>query len=83
MATSSGCFRTDECSPCVTDDEGRTIAGVMATGTYTSINLATADRAAVRVRDCAFRDPPGNLLRISRLPGEAVKRSGIVCRAGG
>ena len=26
-----------------------------------------ADRAAVRVRDCAFRDPAGNLIRINEL----------------
>jgi hypothetical protein len=49
MATSSGCFRTDErCPPLPgdTDDERRTIAEMMAKGTYASINLATADRPA-------------------------------------
>jgi hypothetical protein len=46
MAMSSGCFRTDECRPPppgVTDDERRTIAEMMAKGTYASFNLATAD----------------------------------------
>jgi hypothetical protein len=45
MATSSGCFRTDESDPRpgVIDDERRTIAEMLAEGTYASINLATAD----------------------------------------
>ena len=73
--------------PGVTDDERRTIAEMMAKGTYASINLATrdVDRAFERlqagdaevvqeptdqpygVRDCAFRDPAGNLIRIQEL----------------
>ena len=74
--------------PGITDDERRTIAEMMAKGTYASINLATADldatfervQASVAevvqeptdqpygVRDCAFRDPAGNLMRINELP---------------
>jgi catechol 2,3-dioxygenase-like lactoylglutathione lyase family enzyme len=74
-------------SPGVTDDERRTIAEMMAKGTYASINLATkdlddtferlqaGDADAVQepieqpygVRDCAFRDPAGNLIRIQEL----------------
>ena len=70
--------------PGVTDDERRTIAEMMAKGTYASINLATknldetfeklqaGDAEVVQeptdqpygVRDCAFRDPAGNLIRI-------------------
>ncbi len=71
--------------PGVTDDERRTIAEMMAKGTYASINLATpdvdgtferlqaSDAAEVvqeptdqpyGLRDCAFRDPAGNLIRI-------------------
>jgi len=73
--------------PGVTDDERRTIAEMMAKGTYAGINLATRDLAAtferlqVRdvdvvqeptdqpwgVRDCAVRDPAGNLIRIQEL----------------
>ena len=74
-------------TPGVTDDERRTIAEMMAKGTYSSINLATADLDALferlqagdaevvqeptdqpyGVRDCAFRDPAGNLIRIQEL----------------
>ena len=75
-------------APGVTDDEHRTIAEMMAKGTYASINLATKDldRAFERlqasdaaevvqeptdqpygIRDCAFRDPAGNLIRIQEL----------------
>jgi uncharacterized glyoxalase superfamily protein PhnB len=74
-------------SPGVTDDERRTIAEMMAKGTYASINLATADLDSAferlqasdaevvqepteqpyGVRDCAFRDPAGNLIRIQEL----------------
>ena len=74
-------------APGVTDDERRTIAEMMAKGTYASINLATADLDATferlqssgaelvqepieqpyGVRDCAFRDPAGNLIRIQEL----------------
>ena len=73
-------------SPGITDDERRTIAEMMAKGTYASINLATrdvddtfarlqADAEVVQepidqpygIRDCAVRDPAGNLLRIQEL----------------
>ena len=74
-------------TPGITDDERRTIAEMMAKGTYTSINLATSDLdgtfARVQagdaevvqepteqpygIRDCAFRDPAGNLIRIQEL----------------
>ena len=74
-------------TPGITDDERRTIAEMMAKGTYASINLATndidgtferlqaGDAEVVQeptdqpygVRDCAFRDPAGNLVRIQEL----------------
>ena len=74
-------------TPGVTDDERRTIAEMMAKGTYASINLATKDVGAIfkrlqasdaevvqepteqpyGVRDCAFRDPAGNLIRANEL----------------
>jgi len=70
--------------PGVTDDERRTIAEMMAKGTYGWILLATKDldgtfgrlqagdaevvqeptKQPYGVRDCAFRDPAGNLIRI-------------------
>ncbi|HUB03676.1 MAG TPA: VOC family protein [Solirubrobacteraceae bacterium] len=74
-------------APGLTDEERRTIAEMMAKGTYASINLATSDvdgtferlqasDAAEVVqeptdqpyglRDCAFRDPAGNLIRIQQ-----------------
>ena len=73
--------------PGVTDDERRTIAEMMAKGTYGWILLATADLTATfdkvqaggaevvqeptkqpyGIRDCAFRDPAGNLVRIQEL----------------
>ena len=73
--------------PGITDDERRTIAEMMAKGTYAGIVLATkdldgtfaklqADGAEVvqeptdqpyGVRDCAIRDPAGNLIRIQEL----------------
>ena len=73
--------------PGITDDERRTIAEMMAKGTYASINLATADLDGTfqrlqsgdaevvqeptdqpyGIRDCAFRDPAGNLIRIQEL----------------
>jgi uncharacterized glyoxalase superfamily protein PhnB len=76
-----------EATPGVTDDERRTIAEMMAKGTYASINLATADldetferlqsggaevvqeptEQPYGVRDCAFRDPAGSLMRIQEL----------------
>jgi uncharacterized glyoxalase superfamily protein PhnB len=74
-------------NPGITDDERRTIAEMMAKGTYAGINLATKDldgtfeRLQARdadivqepmdqpygVRDCAVRDPAGNLIRIQEL----------------
>jgi catechol 2,3-dioxygenase-like lactoylglutathione lyase family enzyme len=71
-------------SPGVTEDEKRTIAGMMAKGTYATMLLATEDLDAAfekiqasgaeiveepteqpyGVRDCAIRDPAGNLLRV-------------------
>ena len=74
--------------PGVTDDERRTIAEMMAKGTYAAILLATVDLDDVfarlqagdaaevvqepteqpyGVRDCAVRDPAGNLIRIQEL----------------
>jgi catechol 2,3-dioxygenase-like lactoylglutathione lyase family enzyme len=73
--------------PGITDDERRTIAEMMAKGTYGWILLATRDldvtferleasgaeivqeptEQPYGVRDCAFRDPAGNLIRISEL----------------
>ncbi|KGM17447.1 VOC family protein [Actinotalea fermentans] len=72
--------------PGLTDDERRTIAELMAKGSYASIVLAADDVdrafAAVEatgaevaqepadqpygVRDCAFRDPAGNMVRIQQ-----------------
>ncbi|MFC3962478.1 VOC family protein [Nocardia jiangsuensis] len=74
--------------PGVTEDEKRTIAEMMAKGTYASVLLATEDldRAFAKVsatggieivqepteqpygvRDCAVRDPAGNMVRIQQL----------------
>jgi catechol 2,3-dioxygenase-like lactoylglutathione lyase family enzyme len=70
--------------PGITDEERRTIAEMMAKGTFAGINLATkdVDRTFAElqagdadvvqeptdqpwgVRDCAFRDPAGNMIRI-------------------
>jgi catechol 2,3-dioxygenase-like lactoylglutathione lyase family enzyme len=71
-------------TPGITEDERRTIAEMMAKGTYAGINLATPDVDATfgrlqatdaevvqeptdqpwGIRDCAFRDPAGNMIRI-------------------
>jgi len=71
-------------SPGVTDEEERTIAEMMAKGTYAIMLLATPNLDATferiqasgaevveeptmqpyGVRDCAVRDPAGNLLRV-------------------
>jgi predicted enzyme related to lactoylglutathione lyase len=71
-------------SPGVNEDEQRTIAEMMAKGTYAMMLLATPDLDAAferiqasgaeiveeptvqpyGVRDCAIRDPAGNLLRV-------------------
>ncbi|MGW1818681.1 VOC family protein [Streptomyces sp. NPDC002125] len=73
--------------PGVTEEERRTIAEMMAKGTYGWIMLATRDldgtfeqvRAGgaevvqepteqpYGMRDCAFRDPSGNVIRIQEL----------------
>jgi uncharacterized glyoxalase superfamily protein PhnB len=70
--------------PGITEDERRTIAEMMAKGTYAGINLATGDLDATferlqagdadivqeptdqpwGIRDCAVRDPAGNMIRI-------------------
>ncbi len=74
-------------SPGITDDERRTIAEMMAKGTYAMLLLATSDLDGAfeqlqagdaevvqeptdqpyGVRDCAVRDPAGNLIRIQEL----------------
>ncbi|MFC7596321.1 VOC family protein [Terrabacter sp. GCM10028922] len=74
-------------TPGLTDDERRTVAEMMAKGSFASINLATtnvddtfeavaASGAEVvqepidqpyGVRDCAFRDPAGNMVRIQQV----------------
>ncbi len=74
-------------TPGVTDDEARTIAEMMAKGTYATIVMASKDldgtferlqandadvvqeptEQPYGVRDCAFRDPAGNLIRIQEL----------------
>jgi catechol 2,3-dioxygenase-like lactoylglutathione lyase family enzyme len=73
--------------PGITADERRTIAEMMAKGTYGWILLATRDldgtfekvqatdaevvqeptEQPYGVRDCAFRDPAGNMVRIQEL----------------
>jgi catechol 2,3-dioxygenase-like lactoylglutathione lyase family enzyme len=73
--------------PGITDDERRTIAEMMAKGTYAIITMATADLDRTfdlvqaggaevvqeptdqpyGVRDCAVRDPAGNLIRINEV----------------
>jgi uncharacterized glyoxalase superfamily protein PhnB len=73
--------------PGITDEERRTIAEMMAKGTYAAINLATEDLDSTfdkvqasgaevvqepieqpyGVRDCAFRDPAGNMVRIAQI----------------
>ena len=74
-------------SPGVTDDERRTIAEMMAKGSYGQVLLATKDLDGAferlqagdaevvqeptlqpyGIRDCAFRDPAGNLVRIQEV----------------
>ena len=73
--------------PGLTDDEKRTIAELMAKGSYACITLATKDldgtferleasgaevvqepaEQPYGIRDCAFRDPAGTLIRISEV----------------
>jgi catechol 2,3-dioxygenase-like lactoylglutathione lyase family enzyme len=74
-------------TPDLSDAERRTIAEMMAKGTYAAVDLATKDLDATfdriqagdaevvqepaeqphGIRDCAFRDPAGNLVRIREL----------------
>jgi catechol 2,3-dioxygenase-like lactoylglutathione lyase family enzyme len=74
-------------TPGITDEERRTIAEMMAKGTYAIITFATKDLDGAferlqasdaeivqeptdqpyGVRDCAVRDPAGNLIRINEL----------------
>ncbi|HET7075536.1 MAG TPA: VOC family protein [Mycobacterium sp.] len=74
-------------NPGITDDERRTIAEMMAKGTYAMLLLATKDldgafeslqagdaeivqeptEQPYGIRDCAVRDPAGNLIRIQQL----------------
>ncbi|MDT7577890.1 MAG: hypothetical protein QOH17_4223 [Pseudonocardiales bacterium] len=74
-------------TPGLTDDEHRTIAEMMAKGTFATLLLATKDldgafervqtgdaevvqeptEQPYGVRDCAFRDPAGNMIRIQEL----------------
>jgi uncharacterized glyoxalase superfamily protein PhnB len=71
-------------TPGINEDEQRTIAEMMAKGTYATIMFASADLDSVferlqagdanivqeptdqpwGVRDCAVRDPAGNMIRI-------------------
>ncbi len=73
--------------PGITDEERRTIAEMMAKGTYASIMLATQDLESTfdqlqasdieivqeptdqpwGMRDCAVRDPAGNMVRIQQM----------------
>jgi predicted enzyme related to lactoylglutathione lyase len=74
-------------TPGITDDERRTIAEMMAKGTFATLLLATKDldgafervqagdaevvqeptEQPYGIRDCAFRDPAGNMIRIQEL----------------
>lgn len=74
-------------NPGLTDDERRTIAEMMAKGTYATLLLATKDLGDAfdrlqasdvdvvqeptdqpyGIRDCAVRDPAGNLVRIQEI----------------
>jgi len=74
-------------NPGITDAERRTIAEMMAKGTYATLLLATKDldgaferlqandadvvqeptEQPYGVRDCAVRDPAGNLIRVQEL----------------
>ncbi len=76
-----------DADPGMTEDERRTIAEMMAKGTYGWILLATPDLDGTfdkvqaldaevvqeptdqpyGVRDCAFRDPAGNMIRIQEV----------------
>jgi catechol 2,3-dioxygenase-like lactoylglutathione lyase family enzyme len=76
-----------DATPGITDDERRTIAEMMAKGSYGIVVLATKDldgtfarlqasdaevvqeptEQPYGVRDCAVRDPAGNMIRISEV----------------
>jgi catechol 2,3-dioxygenase-like lactoylglutathione lyase family enzyme len=76
-----------EAEPGLTDEERRTIAEMMAKGSYARITFASNDLDGIfeqlqaadvdvveeptdqpyGVRDCAIRDPAGNLIRINQL----------------
>jgi catechol 2,3-dioxygenase-like lactoylglutathione lyase family enzyme len=82
--------------PGITEDERRTIAEMMAKGTYATIILATpdldetfarleaSDAEVVQeptdqpygIRDCAFRDPAGNHIRINEVTKTRSPRPG-------
>ena len=90
------CCTRRSADPGITDDERRTVAEMMAKGTYASINLAAADLEETfervqasgaevvqepidqpyGVRDCAFRDPAGNMVRIQ----EVLPMKTMTCR---
>lgn len=74
-------------NPGLTDDERRTIAEMMAKGTFGTLLLATKDldgtferlqasdaeivqeptQQPYGIRDCALRDPAGNLIRLQEI----------------
>ncbi len=74
-------------NPGITEDERRTVAEMMAKGTYATLLLAAKDldgtferlqasdadvvqeptEQPYGVRDCAVRDPAGNLIRVQEL----------------
>jgi catechol 2,3-dioxygenase-like lactoylglutathione lyase family enzyme len=76
-----------DADPGLTADERRTIAELMAKGSYALIVLGTSDLTGTfeqvvasgaevvqeptdqpyGIRDCAFRDPAGNMVRINQL----------------
>ena len=80
-------LHSPDADPGLTDDERRTIAEMMAKGTYAMLNLATTDldrtfeklqagdaevvqeptEQPYGVRDCAFRDPAGTMVRIQEV----------------
>jgi uncharacterized glyoxalase superfamily protein PhnB len=80
-------LHSPDADPGLTDDERRTVAEMMAKGTYAMLNLATTDldgtfekvqagdaevvqeptEQPYGVRDCAFRDPAGTMVRIQEV----------------
>ena len=60
-------------TPGITDDERRAIAEMMAKGTFARLQAGDAEVVQeptdqpYGIRDCAFRDPAGNLIRIQEL----------------